>query len=364
MQARAEVPGQQLHRRVRRPGRAADRPDLACFDESDAHRDADAVGSPRLQAGLSHMAFGGAAVASPLRDRGSAALTQSQCDTLPLWGGSRLPSRLDAVQSCEGVSNAMAQSEIDAIRALLGAKPRPVGWAERRARIDEVGSVWPVADDVELEPADLDGVPGEWSIVPGSDAVARADVLSRRRLLLGIDREPSPPGDRGRPRRRHAHAGGRLPAGARASVPGRDRRRAHGVALSGRAGHRARPHRGRRRQRRRRADAGARPWRCAMPDRHCRAASGWLSPWTDLTMSGETLASKDAVDPLIHKPYLEELRRRLSAARHRPPRSARLAAVRRSARPAADADPGRIVRDAAGRFHPASPPPPARPTCR
>jgi epsilon-lactone hydrolase len=34
----------------------------------------------------------------------------------------------------------------------------------------------------------------------------------------------------------------------------------------------------------------------------------WLvSPWTDLTMSGETLATKDAVDPIIHKGYLEEL---------------------------------------------------------
>src|SRR5690606_15307127 len=34
----------------------------------------------------------------------------------------------------------------------------------------------------------------------------------------------------------------------------------------------------------------------------------WLiSPWTDLTLSGATLASKDADDPLIHKPYLEEL---------------------------------------------------------
>ena len=29
---------------------------------------------------------------------------------------------------------------IDAIRALLSAKPRPVGWAERRERIGEVGS--------------------------------------------------------------------------------------------------------------------------------------------------------------------------------------------------------------------------------
>jgi epsilon-lactone hydrolase len=34
----------------------------------------------------------------------------------------------------------------------------------------------------------------------------------------------------------------------------------------------------------------------------------WLvSPWVDLTMSGSTLAGKDAVDPLIHKTYLDEL---------------------------------------------------------
>src|SRR5205085_4383560 len=34
----------------------------------------------------------------------------------------------------------------------------------------------------------------------------------------------------------------------------------------------------------------------------------WLiSPWTDLTMSGSTLASKAAADPLIHKEYLQEL---------------------------------------------------------
>ena len=37
-------------------------------------------------------------------------------------------------------------------------------------------------------------------------------------------------------------------------------------------------------------------------------ACAWLvSPWTDLTMSGATLKTKDAVDPLIHKAYLEEL---------------------------------------------------------
>jgi monoterpene epsilon-lactone hydrolase len=37
-------------------------------------------------------------------------------------------------------------------------------------------------------------------------------------------------------------------------------------------------------------------------------ACAWLiSPWTDLTMSGATLDTKDAVDPIIHKDYLCEL---------------------------------------------------------
>src|SRR5215831_3489272 len=63
----------------------------------------------------------------------------------------------------------MAQSEIEAIHALLSSKPRPVGWPERRKRLDDVGAVWPVADDVELTAVDVNGVRGEYSIVPGSD---------------------------------------------------------------------------------------------------------------------------------------------------------------------------------------------------
>ena len=44
-------------------------------------------------------------------------------------------------------------------------------------------------------------------------------------------------------------------------------------------------------------------------------ACAWLvSPWTDLTMSGATLTRKDAVDPIIHRAYLEELARGLCAA--------------------------------------------------
>jgi acetyl esterase/lipase len=37
-------------------------------------------------------------------------------------------------------------------------------------------------------------------------------------------------------------------------------------------------------------------------------ACAWVvSPWTDLKMSGATLTTKDAVDPMIHRTYLKEL---------------------------------------------------------
>ena len=43
-------------------------------------------------------------------------------------------------------------------------------------------------------------------------------------------------------------------------------------------------------------------------------ACAWLvSPWTDLTNAEATMATKDAVDPLIHEGYLVELAQRLRA---------------------------------------------------
>ena len=36
--------------------------------------------------------------------------------------------------------------------------------------MDEVGSIWPVADDVRLAAVEIDGVAGEWSSVPGTDS--------------------------------------------------------------------------------------------------------------------------------------------------------------------------------------------------
>src|SRR5690606_34555117 len=47
-------------------------------------------------------------------------------------------------------------------------------------------------------------------------------------------------------------------------------------------------------------------------------ACAWLlSPWTDLTMSGASMAAKAAADPLIHAPYLEELAEAYAGRRDR-----------------------------------------------
>src|ERR1700758_1636474 len=88
----------------------------------------------------------------------------------------------------------MEPTDIAAIRALLSAKPRPVGWAARRQRLDEIGSVWPVASDVTLTALDINGIPGEWSTVPGSDSsrvllffhgggYCSGSIMSHRRMV-------------------------------------------------------------------------------------------------------------------------------------------------------------------------------------
>ena len=200
----------------------------------------------------------------------------------------------------------MDQCEIDAIRALLGSKPRPIGWAERRRRLDEVGSVWPVADDIQLEPVALEGFSAEWSIAPGSDAshvlmffhgggYCSGSILSHRRLVteagraagvrtlaVGYRLAPENPFPAAledamtawRFLRQQGIAAGNIVVGGDSAGGGLT------IALISRL----------------------RDARAALP------ACGWLvSPWTDLTLSGTTLATKDTVDPIIHKAYLGEL---------------------------------------------------------
>jgi monoterpene epsilon-lactone hydrolase len=200
----------------------------------------------------------------------------------------------------------MGQSEIDAVRALLSSKPRPVGWAERRQRLDEVGSIWPVADDVKLEVAEFDGVPGEWSSVPGSDAsrvliffhgggYCSGSIRSHRRMVTEAGRVAGV---------RTLAVGYRLapehpfPAALDDALTAwrflRKRRIAGDhIAIGG--------------------DSAGGGLTVALINRlrdgqEELPGCAWLvSPWTDLTLSGSTLATKEAVDPILHKAYLAEL---------------------------------------------------------
>jgi acetyl esterase/lipase len=200
----------------------------------------------------------------------------------------------------------MAESEIDVIRRMLASKPRPVGWVERRARIEEVGSFSPVADDVRLAAVDCDGVRGEWSLAPKSDAsrvllffhgggYCSGSIVSHRRMVTEAGRaagmrtlaiayqlapeHPYPAAhDDAMTAWRFVRKQGVAPAnivvggdsaGGNLTIELLNRLRSSGESLP---------------------------------------ACAWLaSPWTDLTMSGASLASKNADDPLIHKAYLEEL---------------------------------------------------------
>ncbi|OLE13019.1 MAG: alpha/beta hydrolase, partial [Verrucomicrobia bacterium 13_1_20CM_3_54_17] len=200
----------------------------------------------------------------------------------------------------------MAQSEIERIRALLSSKPRPVGWLERRKRLDDVGSVWPVAEDVALTAADVNGVPGEWSIAPGSDrsrvlmffhggGYCSGSIVSHRRLVTEAGRA----------------AGVRTLAIGYRLAPEYPFPAAYDDVLTAwrflrnqniPAGHIAIG-----------GDSAGAGLTVALITRLRDAREelpgcGWLiSPWTDLTISGSTVFTKDAVDPLIHKQYLIEL---------------------------------------------------------
>jgi monoterpene epsilon-lactone hydrolase len=200
----------------------------------------------------------------------------------------------------------LAESGIANIRAVLLSKPRPVGWDQRRQRLDEVGSIWPVADDVALRTVDCGNVAGEWSFSPGADTTrvllyfhgggfCSGSILSHRRLVteagraagistLAIDYRLAPENP--------------FPAAHDDAMSAWRYLRQQGIDASNIvvAG-----------------DSAGGNLTITLINALRGAneespACAWLiSPWTDLSMSGTTLQSKDQIDPIIHRGYLEEL---------------------------------------------------------
>ncbi|MCX7305539.1 MAG: alpha/beta hydrolase [Hyphomicrobiales bacterium] len=195
---------------------------------------------------------------------------------------------------------------IDGVRALLKSLPRPTNWAERRERIDTVASAYGVADDIRFEPFRLGRCDAEWSLAPGSDAsrvllyfhgggycsgsihshrgmVSEAGrAAATRTLALAYRLAPENP----------------FPAALEDAAAAYEFLLAEGfaadrIAIGGDS-----------------AGGGltlAMLVRLREQGRPLPGCAWLVSPWVDLEMTGASIDSKDADDPLIHRGYLEDL---------------------------------------------------------
>lgn len=199
-----------------------------------------------------------------------------------------------------------ADTEMAAIRAMLAAGERPTDVAGRRRRLERLTARYEMPADVALEGVDANGVRAEWTSTPAADPArvimflhgggyVSGSIKSHRHMIAQAGREagtrtlaldyrlapehPFPAAlDDALTGYRFLLSQGFMPENiviAGESAGG-------GLAIATLVSLR---------------EAGT-----ALP------ACAWCSsPWTDLEMSGATMQTKAAVDPLIQRPYLQEL---------------------------------------------------------
>jgi len=197
-------------------------------------------------------------------------------------------------------------AELAAIRAMLAEGERPADIAGRRRRLDALTARYPVPPDVSVEPVDAGGVPAEWTRTPGADPArvilflhgggyVSGSIRSHRQMIAQAGRE----------------AGARTLALGYRLAPENPFPAALDDALAGYRFLLAR---------------GFRPDNIVLAGESAGGglaiatlvslrdsgtplpACAWCSsPWVDLEMTGATMASKAAVDPLIQPAYLREL---------------------------------------------------------
>ena len=196
--------------------------------------------------------------------------------------------------------------EIEDLKALFTAKPRPTSWAERRQRMDEICAIDPPPDDVAFSPTTIGAMQAEWSLGPGSDACrvllyfhgggyCSGSITSHRGMVGRVGRDAAI---------RTLAIAYRLapeapyPAALEDALAAwrflRDQGYAPGsIAIGG--------------------DSAGGNLTLALMLRlramgEALPAAAWLvSPWLDLRMTGKTLDSKADIDPLISRDYLTGL---------------------------------------------------------
>jgi monoterpene epsilon-lactone hydrolase len=200
----------------------------------------------------------------------------------------------------------VAPSDIDVIRIRLAAHPRPADLTERRARVDALAADYALPPDVRVEPIDAHGVPAEWTSTPAANGervilflhgggYVSGSLKSHRHMVAQAGREalastlalgyrlapehPFPAAlDDALTGYRFLLASGIAPA--RIALAGESA--GGGLALATVLSLR---------------EAG-------LPLPGCL----WLSsPWVDLALTGASMDSKAAVDPLLGRTYLSEL---------------------------------------------------------
>ena len=201
----------------------------------------------------------------------------------------------------------MSENEIAALRALLASRPpRPASVEGRRERMDALGEVYRIAEDIRLEPVSADGVPAEWSVAPSAEGsrvllylhgggFCAGSIVSHRAMVteagraarartLAIDyrRPPEHPFPAALDDALQAYLWllGRGVQPERIAIGGDSAGGGLTVAVMVSLRERGLP----------------------LP------ACGWcLSPWVDMEARGESYATKAAIDPMINKEYILEL---------------------------------------------------------
>lgn len=200
----------------------------------------------------------------------------------------------------------MPNPEIDAIRARLTAAPRPAELAERRKRLDLLGSLGPLPEDVRLETVSANGVNAVWGRTPTADpnrvllylhggGYLSGSTVSHRLMVAATGRAA---GVRTLALDYRLGPENRFPAALEDALAGYRYLLDQGIAprhivIGGDS-----------------AGGGlTMASLCAIRDAGLPLpAAGWcVSPWVDLRMQGASIASKAAIDPMIQLNYLQEL---------------------------------------------------------
>jgi len=201
---------------------------------------------------------------------------------------------------------AVADPEIERIRALLLANPRPPEIAERRRRLNMLGEQSVLPPDVRVEPVAANGVPAEWTSTPAAESsrvllflhgggYVSGSLISHRALVAEAGRQAAARTLAIEYRLAPEHP---YPAGLEDALAAYRFLLASGVAprdiaIGG--------------------DSAGGGLTLAMlltlRDRgEALPGCAWcISPWTDLRMTGPSIEAKAETDPLISRPYLQEL---------------------------------------------------------